>query len=368
MPSAQGLPGFSVPPAPGGVNKPSLRVDFAPAIGESGRRSPDPRLPMTRTALIFGISGQDGAYLARLLLEKGYAVHGTSRDAAQQGFANLACLGVRERLVLHSATPTDFHSVFQVIRRVAPDEIYNLSGQSSVGLSFDEPAETLQSIVMGMLNMLESVRVVGAPMRLYHACSSDCFGNTGEKPATEETAFRPRSPYGVAKAAAFWEVANYRESYGLFACSGINFNHESPLRHARFVTRKIVAAACRIAGGSGERLKLGNIAVARDWGWAPEYVEAMWRMLQQESPQDFIVATGQTRRLEDFVAGAFAAVGLDWRDHVDSDPALLRPTDLSVSAGDPGKAERLLGWRATMMMDDVVAAMVAAERGQSRPS
>ncbi|MCB0969677.1 MAG: GDP-mannose 4,6-dehydratase, partial [Ilumatobacter sp.] len=206
----------------------------------------------------------------------------------------------------------------QVIRRTAPDEIYNLSGQSSVGLSFDEPAETLQSITLGMLNILESVRVVGAPVRLYHACSSDCFGNTGGEPATEETAFRPRSPYGVAKAAAFWEVANYRESYGLFACSGINFNHESPLRHARFVTRKIVAAACRIADGSGERLKLGNIDVARDWGWAPEYVEAMWRMLQHERAEDFIVATGQTRKLEDFVAGAFAAVGLDWREHVDS--------------------------------------------------
>lgn len=357
-----------MPPAPGRVNTGAARVDFAPAIGEGARHRHPAATAMTRTALIFGISGQDGAYLARFLLEKGYAVHGTSRDASQNAFANLARLDLRERVILHSATPTDFHSVFQVIRRVAPDEIYNLSGQSSVGLSFEEPAETLQSIVMGMLNILESARVVGAPMRLYHACSSDCFGNTGEAPATEETAFRPRSPYGVAKAAAFWEVANYRESYGLFAVSGINFNHESPLRHARFVTRKIVAAACRIADGSGERLKLGNIDVARDWGWAPEYVEAMWRMLQHDTPEDFIVATGQTRRLEDFVAAAFAAVDLDWREHVDSDPALLRPTDLSVSAGDPGKAARLLDWRATKMMDDVVAAMVAAERGESRPS
>ena len=319
---------------------------------------------MTRTALIFGISGQDGAYHARLLLGKGYAVHGTSRDAEHHGFANLVRLGVRDRVQVHSATPTDFRSVFQVIRRVAPDEIYNLSGQSSVGLSFEEPAETLQSITLGMLNILETVRFIDAPVRLYNACSSDCFGNTGGLPATEETAFRPRSPYGVAKAAAFWEVANYRESYGLFACSGINFNHESPLRHARFVTQKIVAAACRIADGAHERLKLGNIDVARDWGWAPEYVEAMWRMLQQDRADDFIVATGQSRKLEAFVAAAFAVVGLDWHDHVDSDPALLRPADLSVSSGDPSKAARVLGWRASMMMDDVVAAMVAAERGQ----
>jgi GDPmannose 4,6-dehydratase len=316
---------------------------------------------MTR-ALIFGVSGQDGAYLAQFLQARGYEVHGASRDAESNRFENLDRLGLRDQVTLHSATPTDFRSVFQVVERVQPDEIFNLSGQSSVGLSFDEPAETLQSITLGTFNMLETMRVVGGDMRFYNACSSDCFGNTDGVPADETTAFRPRSPYGVAKSAAFWAVANYRESYGLFACSGILFNHESPLRPARFVTRKIVGSACRIAAGSGERLKLGNIAIARDWGWAPEYVDAMWRMLQQDAATDYVVATGKTHTLQDFVAHAFSSVDLDWRDHVDSDPALMRPSDLSVSSGDPSKAADVLGWRAARTMPDVVEAMVAAER------
>ncbi|MBN33483.1 MAG: GDP-mannose 4,6-dehydratase [Rhodospirillaceae bacterium] len=320
----------------------------------------------TPRVLIIGISGQDGTYLAELLLEKGYEVHGTSRDAESNTFVNLHRLGLMDRVTVHSAVPTDFRSVFQVVQRIAPEEIYNLSGQSSVGLSFDEPAETLQSITLGTFNVLEAIRVIGTRIRFYNACSSDCFGNTDGKPADELTAFRPRSPYGVAKAAAFWAVANYRESYGLFACSGILFNHESPLRPARFVTRKIVSAACRIAAGSDERLKLGNISIARDWGWAPEYVDAMWRMVQHDTPDDYVVATGCTSTLEEFVAHAFRAVDLDWRDHVDSDANLLRPADLSVSAGDPAKAERVLGWRATRAMHDVVDAMIEAERAPWR--
>jgi GDPmannose 4,6-dehydratase len=322
---------------------------------------------MTR-ALIFGVSGQDGAYLAELLLARGCEVHGASRDAESNRFENLDRLGVRDRVTLHSATPTDFRSVFQVVERVQPDEIFNLSGQSSVGLSFDEPAETLQSITLGTFNMLETMRVVGGNMRFYNACSSDCFGNTDGRPADETTAFRPRSPYGVAKSAAFWAVANYRESYGLFACSGILFNHESPLRPARFVTRKIVGAACRIAAGSGERLKLGNIDIARDWGWAPEYVDAMSRMLQQDVAADYVVATGKTHTLQDFVAHAFSSLDLDWRDHVDSDPALIRPSDLTVSSGDPSKAADVLGWRANRTMPDVVEAMIAAEQDALSPS
>ncbi len=322
---------------------------------------------MTR-ALIFGVSGQDGAYLAELLLARGCEVHGASRDAESNRFENLDRLGVRDRVTLHSATPTDFRSVFQVVERVQPDEIFNLSGQSSVGLSFDEPAETLQSITLGTFNMLETMRVVGGNMRFYNACSSDCFGNTDGRPAGETTAFRPRSPYGVAKSAAFWAVANYRESYGLFACSGILFNHESPLRPARFVTRKIVGAACRIAAGSGERLKLGNIDIARDWGWAPEYVDAMSRMLQQDVAADYVVATGKTHTLQDFVAHAFSSLDLDWRDHVDSDPALIRPSDLTVSSGDPSKAADVLGWRANRTMPDVVEAMIAAEQDALSPS
>jgi GDPmannose 4,6-dehydratase len=314
-----------------------------------------------RTALIIGISGQDGAYLAQLLLDKGYRVHGTSRDAEISAFGALEALAIRDRVSLHSAVPTDFRSVVQAIDRAAPDEIYNLSGQSSVGLSFQEPVETLQSISVGTLNILESIRFLKRPTRFYSACSSECFGNTGDRPADETTVFRPRSPYGVAKSAAYWEVVNYRESYGLFACSGLLFNHESPLRPPRFVTRKIVAAAARIAAGSGETLTLGNIAVSRDWGWAPEYVDAMWRMLQQPEPDDYVIATGRSHRLEEFVAAAFAHFGLDWNDHVRLDKALHRPTDLASSVGNAAKAERVLGWRAATVMPQVVGHMAAAE-------
>ncbi len=318
-----------------------------------------------KTALIFGISGQDGAYLARLLLEKGYLVAGTSRDAQMSSFRNLAALGIREACSLHSVTLTDFRSVLEVLTRVKPDEIYHLAGQSSVGLSFAQPVETFMSIGVGTLNLLEAVRFLGAPVRLYNASSSDCFGDTGGAPATEETPFAPRSPYAVAKAAAHFEVANYREAYNLFACSGILFNHESPLRPPRFVTRKIVAAACRIAAGSKERLELGNIDVARDWGYAPQYVDAMWRMLQLPAPEDCIIATGHTITLREFAAEAFAAVGLDWRDHVSVNPELFRPSDILVSRADPSKARRVLGWQAIHKPADVVRAMVAHEQGLS---
>ena len=314
-------------------------------------------------ALIFGIGGQDGAYLAQHLLARGYEVVGTSRDAGVSGFGNLARLGIREQVRTASAAINDFRSVLQLLARVQPDEIYNLAGQTSVGLSFEQPVETLDSIAGGTLNILEALRFLNRPARFYNAASSECFGEAGAEPSTEETPFRPRSPYAVAKAAAFWEVANYREAYGLFACSGLLFNHESPLRPERFVTQKIVAGACRIAaeGGRG-KLTLGNLAVERDWGWAPEYVDAMWRMLQQESADDYVIATGETRPLQDFVAGAFACVGLDWREHVISDKALLRPTDLQKGWANPGKAARQLGWHAEHRLDDVVRLMVEAQR------
>lgn len=314
-----------------------------------------------RTALIFGIGGQDGAYLSRLLLDKGYVVHGTSRDAEMSSFAALRSLGLRERVTVHSAVPTDFRSVVQTISKAEPDEIYNLSGQSSVGLSFEEPVETLHSISTGTLNMLESIRFLDRRIRFYNAGSSECFGNTGAVPADETTAFRPRSPYAVAKATAHWAVTNYRESYDLFACSGILFNHESPLRPARFVTRKIVEAAARIAAGAGEPLTLGNISVRRDWGWAPEYVDAMWRMLQLDSAEDFVIATGETYSLEEFVASVFAWFGLDWAEHVSRNPALHRPSDIDDSRADPSKAARLLDWRAAVTMPEVVRRMAEAE-------
>jgi GDPmannose 4,6-dehydratase len=314
-----------------------------------------------KTALIFGISGQDGAYLARSLLEKGYAVHGTSRDAEISTFTALGQLGIRDRVVLHSAVPTDFRSVFQVISRCSPHEIYNLSGQSSVGLSFQQPVETLESITVGTLNILECIRLLDRPIRLYNAGSGECFGDTGGLAASELTPFHPRSPYAVAKAAAHWEVANYRESYGLYACSGILFNHESPLRPQRFVTRKVVAAAVHIARGSREMLVLGDLSIRRDWGWAPEYVEAMWSMLQQEQADDFVIATGIDHSLEDFVREAFACVGLEWRDHVRTDKALLRPSEIRCGRGDAARAAARLGWKAQALMPEVVARMVEAE-------
>lgn len=320
-----------------------------------------------KTALICGVSGQDGTYLARLLLAKGYAVHGTARDAQISGFGHLAQFGIKSQVTFHSMALNDFRSVLQVLAKVQPDEIYNLAGQSSVGLSFDQPVETLESISVGTLNLLEAIRFTGGATKLYSAGSSECFGDTGGKPADEETAFRPRSPYAVAKATAFWEVANYREAYNLFACTGVLFNHESPLRPERFVTKKIVKAACQIARGSTEKLHLGNIDIARDWGSAEEYVDAMWRILQQPTPEDFCIATGQTNTLQDFVSTAFEAVGLDWTEHVVTDPTLLRPSEIMVSRGNPAKALDKLGWQAKLRMRDVIGLIVEVEQNRPMP-
>jgi GDPmannose 4,6-dehydratase len=313
-----------------------------------------------KKALVTGISGQDGAYLAKLLLQNGYDVCGTSRDAQISSFRNLDRVGIRKDVQLASVALNDFRSVLQVLFRVQPDEIYNLAGQSSVSLSFEQPVETQESIYLGTLNLLEAIRFTGRGIKLYNASSSECFGDLGGEPATEETAFRPRSPYAVAKSAAFWQVSNYREAYHIFACSGILFNHESPLRPERFVTQKIVRSACRIAQGDQEKLQLGNIEIQRDWGWAPEYVEAMYRMLQQEAPEDFVIATGQTRKLEDFVAVAFEAVGLDWHDHTMIDQTLFRPTEIMIGRGDASRAATQLGWKPRYRMDEVVRMMVQA--------
>ncbi len=313
-----------------------------------------------KKALVTGISGQDGTYLAKLLLQNGYDVCGTSRDAQISSFRNLDRVGIRKDVQLVSVALNDFRSVLQVLFKVQPDEIYNLAGQSSVSLSFEQPMETQESVYLGTLNLLEAIRFTGRGIKLYNASSSECFGDLGGQPATEETAFRPRSPYAVAKSAAFWQVSNYREAYNIFACSGILFNHESPLRPERFVTQKIVRSACRIAQGNQKKLQLGNIEVQRDWGWAPEYVEAMYLMLQQESPEDFVIATGQTRKLQDFVATAFDAVGLDWRVHTMIDQTLFRPTEIMVGQGDASKAAEKLGWKPKYKMDEVVRMMVQA--------
>jgi GDPmannose 4,6-dehydratase len=319
-----------------------------------------------RKALIIGVSGQDGSLLADFLLKKGYQVIGTSRDATTTNFANLARLGIMEEISVDSVSLNDFRSVIQALKKHQPDEIYNLAGQSSVGLSFEQPVETFESISIAALNLLEAVRFMELPVRLYNAGSSECFGNTNGQPASEATPFHPRSPYAVAKAAAFWQVANYREAYHMFVCSGILFNHESPLRPARFVTRKIVSEACRIAAGGMGKLHLGNISVHRDWGWAPEYVQAMWTMLQQAEPEDYVIATGRTYSLEDFVEAVFSNLGLDWHEHVDFNQDLQRPTDIDVSSADPAKAEKKLGWKATYAMPDVARMMVEAEMANRR--
>ncbi|NEW96005.1 GDP-mannose 4,6-dehydratase [Rhodopseudomonas sp. BR0G17] len=315
---------------------------------------------MTKRALIFGISGQDGALLARQLVDRGYDVHGTSRDKEVSAFGNLVAVGVHDRVKLYSASLTDFRSIFQVISDSMPDEIYNLAGQSSVGLSFGQPVGTLDSTIFGPLNILETMRLLKLKTRLYNACSSECFGNT-EGAAAETTPFNPRSPYGVGKAAAFWTVANYREAYGLFACSGILFNHDSELRPRRFVTRKIVTGAADIAEKKADSVQLGNLKIARDFGWASEHVDAMTRMLAAPSPDDYVIATGETNTLESFVEQAFAYFGLDWRRHVEISEDLLRPTDIMHSAGDPGKARRVLGWQAEIRMKGVVQRLAESE-------
>jgi GDPmannose 4,6-dehydratase len=319
--------------------------------------------PRGDTALIFGISGQDGAYLAKLLSARGMKVHGTSRDKEITSYSNLRRLGIYDEVVRHSAVLGDFRSVVTVLKNVQPAYIFNLAAQSSVALSFEQPVETIDSIMHGTINVLEAMRFLSLAARFYNSASSECFGNTSEEqPADETTMFRPRSPYAVGKAASFWAVANYREAYGLFACSGLLFNHESPLRSSRFVTQKIVRGAMQVAAGRARTVELGNLTIARDWGWAEDYVDAMIRILEWGVPEDFVIATGQTNTLQDFVASTFSCFNLDWRDHVTINADLQRPSDLSYSSGNPAKAERLLGWRAGKKMREVVGLLVDAER------
>lgn len=313
---------------------------------------------MKKKALIIGISGQDGSYLANYLLNKNYEVHGTSRDADLSTFGGLKKLGIYGKVKLYSMSLIDFRSVMQTILQIMPDEIYNLAGQSSVGLSFYQPVETLESISIGTLNILEVLRFHKLPIRFYNASSSECFGDIEGKAANEETPFMPRSPYAVAKATAFWQVANYREAYNLFACSGILFNHESPLRPKRFVTKKIIDSACNIANGKKEKLVLGNVSIKRDWGWAPEFIEAMYLILQQKKPEDFVIATGKNLSLEDFVAKSFQHFNLNYKDYTTYDNSLFRPSDISESLGDPTKAEKILGWKAKYHVEDVINMMI----------
>lgn len=321
----------------------------------------------SKTALILGVSGQDGAYLARLLLRKGYRVVGGSRDAqsarARGSSLGLNRLGIEPQIEWATVSLVDFRSVLACLEKFKPDEIYHLSGQSSVFLSHQQPVETFESITVATLNLLEAVRITRLPTRIYHACSSECFGEA-EMPCDERTPFHPRSPYAVAKSAAFWIVSNYREAYRLHASSGILFNHESPLRADRFVTQKIVQAATRISKGSKEKLELGNLDVKRDWGWAPEFVEGMWKMLQLDAPTDFVLATGVLHPLRDFLDRAFRSVELDWKEHVVIKHELLRPLDLKSVVGNASKAKRELGWEARTGFDEIVRGMMDAALGR----
>lgn len=314
-----------------------------------------------KVALIFGISGQSGAYLAHLLLSKDYEVHGTSRDCERASFESLRRIGCKDKVHLHSVALSDARNIYKIIDKTRPDEIYNLAGQSSVALSFDQPIETFDSNAVGTLNILECLRDHQLSSRLFNAVSTDCFGETLQ-PADELSAMQPRSPYAMAKAAAFWAVSSYRQSYGLQCCSGILSNHESPLRPTRFVTRKIVSTAYRIANGSGERLEIGNLEIQRDWGWAPDYVYAMWKILQQDQLEDFVVATGKTTSLKTFVSLVFSSLGLDWKDHVDVNPSLFRPFEITRSELMPDKARNILKWSPTITLPELASVLVDCER------
>jgi GDPmannose 4,6-dehydratase len=314
-----------------------------------------------KKALVCGVSGQDGAYIARLLLEKGYEVYGGSRDSQMSTFQNLSTLGIKNDINLLSVNLNDFRSTLQSIIKIKPDEIYNLSGQSSVGLSYEQPVETLESISIGTLNILESIRFSNANIKFYNAGSSECFGDTKDNAADENTLFQPRSPYAVAKSTAFWLVSSYRESYNINASTGILFNHESPLRPDRFVTKKIISTACKIVKDKSLKLKLGNLDITRDWGWAPEYVEAIWLMLQTEFPEDYVIATGESNSLKDFIKTTFEYLGLNYQDHVISDDNLFRPSDLKIGRANPTKAETKLGWKAKSKMKDVIEKMIEFE-------
>ena len=320
---------------------------------------------MARTALITGITGQDGSYLAELLLEKGYRVVGMVRRASTENFERIGHL--RERLDLRQADLLDQLSLIELLRDVAPQEIYNLAAQSFVPTSWVQPTLTAEFDAVGVTRLLEAMRLAAPEARFYQASSSEMFGKVRETPQKETTPFHPRSPYGVAKVYGHFITVNYRESYELFACSGILFNHESPRRGLEFVTRKVSDGVARIKLGLATELRLGNLDAQRDWGFAGDYVEAMWRMLQQDTPGDYVVATGEAHSVRNLVEIAFDAVGLDWRRHVVQDPALLRPAEVDHLIGDATRAREVLGWRPRVSFPELVRMMVRADLERLAP-
>ena len=310
-------------------------------------------------ALITGITGQDGSYLAELLLEQGYEVFGMVRRASTENFERIA--DVRDRIELRQADLLDQLSLIDLLQSVQPDEVYNLAAQSFVPTSWVQPVLTAEFDAVGVTRLLEAIRLVAPRARFYQASSSEMFGKVRETPQRETTPFYPRSPYGVAKVYGHFITVNYRESYGLFACSGILFNHESPRRGREFVTRKVTDAVARIELGLASELVLGNLEARRDWGFAGDYVEAMWRMLQQPTPDDYVVATGESHAVRELVEIAFGCVGRDWRRHVREDPALLRPAEVEHLVGDASKARRMLGWTPRVSFRELVETMVRAD-------
>ena len=318
-------------------------------------------------ALVTGVTGQDGSYLAELLLAKGYEVHGMVRRSSTESFERIAHL--HDRLTLHQADLLDQSSLVNLLREVRPTEVYNLAAQSFVPTSWLQPSLTGQFTALGVTRMLEALKLVAPEARFYQASSSEMFGKVRETPQSETTPFYPRSPYGVAKVYGHWITVNYRESFGLFAVSGILFNHESPRRGREFVTRKISEGVARLKLGLDEGLRLGNLDARRDWGYAPEYVEAMWRMLQAPAPGDYVVGTGKHHSVGEFVRVAFEHVGLDPDDFVRADPALMRPAEVDALLADPGKVRRELGWEARTPFEDLVRIMVEADlEAQERAS
>lgn len=321
---------------------------------------------MAKKALITGITGQDGSYLAELLLSKGYEVHGLVRRSSTFGTERIEHL-YRDphlpdtRLFLHYGDLTDGPSLRHVLSMVQPDEVYNLGAQSHVRVSFDQPVYTVETAGVGTLLLLEAIRDTGRPIRFYQASSSEMYGLVAEIPQRETTPFHPRSPYACAKVFAHWQTINYREAYGLFGCCGILFNHESPRRGETFVTRKITRAATRIKLGLQDKLYLGNLEAKRDWGFAGDYVEAMWRMLQQDQPDDYVIATGQTHSVREFLDEAFGYLDLDWREYVVQDPRYLRPAEVDLLLGDASKARQRLGWEPRVTFRELVRMMVDAD-------
>ena len=316
---------------------------------------------MGKTALITGITGQDGAYLAELLLSKGYTVVGAERRASTRNRMRLDELGITGLITFADFDLADQGNMMRVLDKHGPDEVYNLAAQSFVALSFEQPLMTGDVTGLGVARLLEAIRSVNPKIRFYQASTSEMFGKVQAVPQDEETPFYPRSPYGVAKLYGHWLTVNYRESYDMYACSGILFNHESPLRGPEFVTRKITLAAARIAKGTQKELRLGNLDAKRDWGFAKEYVEGMHLMLQQDVPDDFVLATGATHTVEEFVEAAFSAVGLEWRDFVVIDPAFVRPAEVDLLLGNPEKAKAKLGWEPRTTFRELVALMVEAD-------